>query len=101
MDEVIKLFDVVVHTQDLDGKVGYRYDINLELKNKFKGYNFEDETESVMPVFAAGSNYEEARDALEVLGYPRQQAEAVLSRIDTSSMSVEEIIRQSLKELMK
>ncbi|MBR2970153.1 MAG: hypothetical protein IKC49_03770 [Clostridia bacterium] len=34
-DEVIKLFDVVVHTKDLDGKVGYRYDINLELKNKF------------------------------------------------------------------
>jgi len=92
-------YKTIQKAQGIGQKASQR--IVLELKNKFKGYNFEDETESVMPVFAAGSNYEEARDALEVLGYPRQQAEAVLSRIDTSSMSVEEIIRQSLKELMK
>lgn len=43
----------------------------------------------------------EAQDALMVLGYSRAEAQRVLSSLDTQSMSLEDIIKVSLKQLMK
>ena len=43
----------------------------------------------------------EAVDALVVLGYSRAEAMTVLKDVDTSSLELEEIIRVSLKKLMK
>ena len=42
----------------------------------------------------------EAQDALTVLGYNRAQINNVLSTIDTSALSLEEIIKTALKKLM-
>lgn len=42
----------------------------------------------------------EAQDALTVLGYNRAQINNVLSTIDTSSLSLEEIIKAALKKLI-
>ncbi len=44
---------------------------------------------------------EEATDALIVLGYTRAEAMAALKELDLSSMELEEIIRLSLKKLMR
>ncbi|MBQ3379636.1 MAG: Holliday junction branch migration protein RuvA [Clostridia bacterium] len=86
--------------QGIGAKASQR--IVLELKNKFKGYKFDDDTErDGAPVFLQGSRFEEARDALTALGFTLQQAEGVLSGMDTEKLSVEEIIRRSLKELMR
>lgn len=43
----------------------------------------------------------EAQDALMVLGYSRGEAQNVLKNIDTASMELEDIIKASLKLLMK
>ncbi len=43
----------------------------------------------------------EAQDALLVLGYTRGEAQAVLRGIDPASLTVEEIIKEALKRLMK
>ena len=43
----------------------------------------------------------EAMDALLVLGYTRAEAQKVLGAIDTQALSIEEIIKESLKKLMK
>ncbi|MBR2742112.1 MAG: Holliday junction branch migration protein RuvA [Clostridia bacterium] len=87
--------------QGIGAKASQR--IILELKGKFKGYSFADsgEGELATPAFSQGSRFEEARDALTALGFGMQQAEAVLSRMDTESMPIEEIIKRSLKDLMR
>ena len=43
----------------------------------------------------------EAVDALVVLGYSRAEAMSVLKDVDTATLELEEIIRVSLKKLMK
>ena len=43
----------------------------------------------------------EAVDALVVLGYSRAEAMNALKDVDTASLELEEIIRVSLKKLMK
>ena len=43
----------------------------------------------------------EAMDALLVLGYTRAEAQKALSAIDTQALSIEEIIKEALKKLMK
>ena len=47
------------------------------------------------------SKLSEATDALVVLGYSRAEAAAALKDIDLSNCELEEIIRLSLKKLMK
>lgn len=47
------------------------------------------------------SRLSEAIDALMVLGYSRNEAMTVLRDIDTSSMSIEAIIKEALKRLMR
>ena len=43
----------------------------------------------------------EAQDALMVLGYSRAEAQRVLSSLDTQNMNLEQIIKESLKQLMR
>ena len=43
----------------------------------------------------------EAQDALLVLGYSRSEAQSVLKSIDTQALSVEDIIKEALKRLMR
>ena len=43
----------------------------------------------------------EAMDALLVLGYTRAEAQNVLKTIDTQALSIEDIIKEALKKLMK
>ncbi len=50
---------------------------------------------------ATKNKLSEAQDALLVLGYSRAEAVSVLKTIDTSNMELEEIIRVSLKKLIK
>ncbi len=50
---------------------------------------------------ASKNKLSEAQDALLVLGYSRAEAVSVLKTIDTSNMELEEIIRVSLKKLIK
>lgn len=49
----------------------------------------------------ARSKLSEATDALVVLGYSRPEAAAALKDLDLSTMELEEIIRLSLKKMMK
>lgn len=43
----------------------------------------------------------EATDALLVLGYTRSEAQSALKTIDTQALSIESIIKEALKKLMK
>lgn len=43
----------------------------------------------------------EAQDALLVLGYTRAEAQSVLKSMDVEALSVEDIIKEALKKLMK
>ena len=43
----------------------------------------------------------EAMDALMVLGYSRSEAQNALKSIDIQALSIEEIIKEALKKLMK
>ncbi|HEX2937376.1 MAG TPA: Holliday junction branch migration protein RuvA [Ruminiclostridium sp.] len=74
--------------------------IVLELKDKVSGeqaaLGFKQEE---LPVSASG-NIEEAISALMVLGYSRSEAASAAAKSD-SSLSVEEIIKQSLRLLAK
>lgn len=77
----------------------------LELKDKLaKGQAFGTETESfggtgvtVIPE----NKLSEATAALAVLGYSQGEIGAVLRNIDLASLSLEDIIRQALKKMMK
>ena len=50
--------------------------------------------------FTQRSKISEAQDALTVLGYNRAQVMSVISTIDTSALSLEDIIKVALKKLM-
>ena len=43
----------------------------------------------------------EAMDALLVLGYSRAEAQNALKTIDTQALSIEDVIKEALKKLMK
>ena len=80
--------------------------IVLELKDKLlKESGGELPTvQAPMSSVSAGGNrgkLSEAVDALVVLGYSRAEALNALKDVDTASMELEEIIRVSLKKLMK
>ena len=60
-------------------------DVTSELKSK------------VNKVIVMDNKVQEAIEALQVLGYSRKDIEKALEKIDTSSLTVEEIIKQSLK----
>lgn len=80
--------------------------IILELKDKMmkeSGGALPDfgDTPAVASASPARGKLSEAVDALVVLGYSRAEAMNVLKDVDTASLELEEIIRVSLKKLMK
>ena len=82
--------------------------IILELKDKLmKEHTGEDlsaisgKNEAVSTVSGARGKLAEATDALIVLGYSRSEAQSALKDLNTDGMELEEIIRASLKKLMK
>ena len=79
--------------------------IVLELKDKLKGHSFADTSEEVSAsVFednAVSDKRADALSALTVLGYTRSEADAVLKKIDTKSLEVDDIIKEALKKLMR
>ena len=76
--------------------------IILELKDKIsKEAGDLGGTDTAPVVQAGGSKYSEASAALGVLGFTPAEAGAVLKKIDVESLSVEDIIRQALKNSIK
>ena len=69
----------------------------IELKDKIQNVAGMDE----IPAFKSNTIKEETLSALEVLGYPRRQAEKVIDNIIQSApdSSVEELIKQALNKL--
>jgi Holliday junction DNA helicase RuvA len=79
--------------------------IILELKDKMQketagGLDFSGGQGTAAPV-AFGSKAAEAAAALAVLGYSSQEAATALKGIDTETLPLEDIIRQSLKKMVK
>ncbi len=82
--------------------------IILELKDKLMKEHAGEELSAISGVSEAAvttpgkrGKLTEATDALLVLGYSRAEAASALKDIDTESMELEEIIRMTLKKLMK
>ena len=81
--------------------------IVLELKDKMKKEqqiselsNATSEQKSkVHKIIVSDSKVQEATDALQVLGYTRKDVEKVLEKIDTQDLTIEDIIKISLREL--
>ncbi|MCR5186925.1 MAG: Holliday junction branch migration protein RuvA [Clostridia bacterium] len=81
--------------------------IVLELKDKMKKEqqiteltNATSEQKSkVKKIIVTDSKVQEAIDALQVLGYTRKDVEKALERINTAELTVEDIIKQALREL--
>ena len=79
--------------------------IVLELKDKMKKEqqiaqltNASSELKAkVSKVIVVDNKVQESIEALQVLGYSRKDIEKVLEKIDTATLSVEEIIKQALK----
>ena len=71
----------------------------LELKDKMKTQDAIEEDIVLAKPEVKDSKARDAIDALQVLGYARKDIEAVISRINTDDLSVEEIIKQGLKYL--
>lgn len=76
--------------------------IILELKDKIKNDDLPGSTENLADVVApAGDDRMEAINALMVLGYSRPEAMTALSKVDTTGMTLEQMIKAALKALMK
>ena len=74
--------------------------IVLELRDKISGEQAAAGFSDIGGVPTASGNAEEAVNALGVLGYTRSEAALAVGRCD-GSLTVEEIIKQALKLLMK
>lgn len=74
----------------------------LELKDRLAGEAFAvpDAPGGAPPPSAMGKSAEAAQ-ALAALGYSPQEIQTALKGVDAASLPVEEIIRQSLKKMMK
>ena len=76
--------------------------IILELKDKLKTEEAISKADSKVKVaIKQNNNAEEAVAALQVLGYNKKEVEKVLEKVDTSLLSVEDIIRKALAYLAK
>ena len=76
----------------------------LELKDKMaketESVSFSDFSAAV-PMQNAGGKLNDASAALTVLGYSAAEVNAALKKIDTESLTLEEIIKAALKQMMK
>lgn len=70
----------------------------LELKDRI---NKDDIIEDNMKKPIINDDYDQAVEGLITLGYTRLEVEKVINTMDITNMGVEEIIRESLKKLMK
>ena len=71
----------------------------LELKDKMKTADAI-ETEVTSSVYTpTNDKTKDAIEALQVLGYARRDIDVVLAKINTEELTVEEIIKQGLKQL--
>ena len=76
--------------------------IILELKDKLKTEEaIDDNVEELKEAIIENDKVSEAISALQVLGYSRREIDVALENIDKNSLSIEEIIRQGLKNLSK
>ena len=73
--------------------------IVLELKDKLKTEEGIKNEESISTCVQENEVLEEAIGALKVLGYVTKEIETVLSKIDKTGLSVEDIIRKALAQL--
>lgn len=71
----------------------------LELKDKMKTEEAVQSDEVITQYMPENNNTKDAVEALQVLGYVRKDIDIALSKIDTTSLSVEDIIKQGLKYL--
>lgn len=77
--------------------------IILELKDKLvaKPSSAVDESADIFVNKKSSGKYNEAIDALTVLGFNRSSATEALRTVDTTNLELEDIIREALKKLMK
>ena len=82
--------------QGIGKKIAQR--IILELKDKFKNYDFlsKNEVETIQ-----ANDSMEAISALMSLGYTRQEAALAIKKVGTEDKEIEEIVKLALKALMK
>ena len=75
--------------------------IILELKDKMKTEQSieESKNEEIKEAIVLDNKANDALEALCVLGYTKKDVENVIAKIDTTKLTVEEIIRQGLKYL--
>lgn len=71
----------------------------LELKDKMKTQDAIETEFTPTRVINIDDKTRDAAEALQVLGYARKDIDMVISKINTSEMTVEEIIKQGLKYL--
>ena len=76
--------------------------IVLELKDKLKNQDLVDKKKDVTKkTNPDDENVDEAISALQVLGYNRKDIEKVFEKIDLDNLSLEEMIKQGLKNLSR
>lgn len=79
--------------------------IVLELKDKLKGQAIGTDEDGiandVADLLGTNDKRSDALSALTVLGYTRGEAEAVIKKIDTANLEVDDIIKEALKRLMR
>ena len=76
----------------------------LELKDKLKTEEAIDKnepTEEIKIAIHEDEKVSEAISALQVLGYSRKEIETAMQKIDTTSLTVEDIIRKGLNNLAR
>lgn len=77
--------------------------IILELKDKIKTMEAKEQEPSVQmkEAMVEDNKLQEAISALQVLGYNRKEIEKVFEKLDTGSLSLEDMIRKGLANLAK
>lgn len=73
--------------------------IILELKDKLKNEQKQENMEEEKANIEVTDSVEESISALQILGYNRKEIEKVFAKFDYKSMSTEDIIRNALKNL--
>jgi len=73
--------------------------IVLELKDKIKAEEKANTEAKIQEKIQVSPNAQDAIEALQVLGYNRKEVEEIVTNMKTADMSVEEIIKEGLKQL--